>query len=743
MNRAAADILLRLLDEPGASQRALAAATGHSLGLVNRTIRELMGRGLLDRNQRPTEAAHELVSDRAPRNAIILAAGLGIRMAPINVVNPKALLEVHGEPLIERQIRQLHEVGIRDITVVVGFMKERFDYLIDAYGVELVVNPAYVHKNNLASVALVADRIANSYLVPCDVWCAENPFAPRELRSWYLVTDGAGTSEVRVNRKGELAYAQPGEAGNRMVGITYVLAQDAVPLRARLVTLAADPRYDGAFWEEALRAGDRMMLPARVMGDELFVEVNTYEQLRDLDGGADRLSPADIEEAARVLGVEPSAIRNVRLLKKGLMNSSFALCAGTERYVMRIPADRAGGPLRWQRERDAHVAIKGLGLCEAPLMLDVTTGHKLSRYLEDARPCDPSDEADVARAMATLRRLHEARLTVPQAFDLFDGIEDYEALRGGEASIFRDYAETKARVMALRDHARAYAGEPCLIHVDPAPENFLFANDGQADGQADARSYPQPMHVDPALENSLFASEAQADGQPDARSYPQLTHVDPAPEDRLSTSEVQADTGPLPQLIDWEYAGMGDPHVDVALFCIYSLYDRTHIDRAIDLYFAPAGGCDRATRAKIYCYVAAGGLLWSNWCEYKWHQGVEFGEYSLRQYRYAKDFARLAASLFRELEEGAGPFAAAGTVDGHAASASPCNDIAGFEASDTQANAARHIGNAAAHHANTAPASHASTATSHHACSSPESHASTATALHPDTHIPKGSSACR
>ena len=40
--------------------------------------------------------------------------------------------------------------------------------------------------------------------------------------------------------------------------------------------------------------------------------------------------------------------------------------------------------------------------------------------------------------------------------------------------------------------------------------------------------------------------------------------------------------------------------------------------------------------------MAVCGLLWSNWCEYEWRRGVEFGEYSLRQYRYAKDFARLA-----------------------------------------------------------------------------------------------------
>ena len=93
------------------------------------------------------------------------------------------------------------------------------------------------------------------------------------------------------------------------------------------------------------------------------------------------------------------------------------------------------------------------------------------------------------------------------------------------------------------------------------------------------------------------------------------------------------------RLIDWEYAGMQDPHVDVAMFCIYSLYNKPQIDRVIEDYFPK--GCNIAIRIKIYCYIAVCGLLWSNWCEYKRNLGVEFGEYSLRQYRYAKDYYRI------------------------------------------------------------------------------------------------------
>jgi len=83
------------------------------------------------------------------------------------------------------------------------------------------------------------------------------------------------------------------------------------------------------------------------------------------------------------------------------------------------------------------------------------------------------------------------------------------------------------------------------------------------------------------------------------------------------------------------------------MFCIYALYDRQQTDELIDIYFQ--GRPDRETLVKIYMYIAVCGLLWSNWCEYKRMLGVEFGAYSLAQYRYAKDYSRIAR---RMLEEG-------------------------------------------------------------------------------------------
>ena len=89
-----------------------------------------------------------------------------------------------------------------------------------------------------------------------------------------------------------------------------------------------------------------------------------------------------------------------------------------------------------------------------------------------------------------------------------------------------------------------------------------------------------------------------------------MTHID-AISDNFLFYKNDSDSEEKLQLTDWEYSGMQDPHVDIAMFCIYSLYDKSQIDRLIDIYFE--GKCTEITRIKIYCYIAACGLLWSNW----------------------------------------------------------------------------------------------------------------------------------
>ena len=577
MNNLKQDILNNLIKEPFINQRILAAQTGYSLGIVNRSIKELISEGYLDEEIRPTEKALREAKEKAPKNAIILAAGFGMRMVPINTETPKGLLEIKGERLIERTIRQLHEVGITEIYVVVGFMKEQYEYLIDEYGVDLIVAPDYATKNNLHSLKTAADHLSNSYIIPCDIWCEKNPYSRNELYSWYMVSDLVDDdSTVRVNRKQELVVQKEQAGGNAMIGICYLLETEAEIVRERLEELGRDSRYDGAFWEETLYQKDRMIVTARVVHAADAVEINTYEQLREIDSDSSQLQNDAIQVICQALGARPDEVTNITVLKKGMTNRSFLFSCKDKKYIMRIPGEGTDQLINRRQEAAVYQTIAGRKICDEIAYINPENGYKITEYLEGARVCDAENEEDLQKCMKKLREFHGQKLKVDHSFELFGQMEYYESLWEGTPSAYKDYEKTKEHVLQLKDYIEANAGEQVLTHIDAVPDNFLFVKEN---GKEETR------------------------------------------------------------LIDWEYAGMQDPHVDIAMFCIYSLYKKEQVDHLIDLYFE--GNCDERTRIKIYCYIAVCGLLWSNWCEYKRKLGVEFGEYSLRQYRYAKDYYKI------------------------------------------------------------------------------------------------------
>lgn len=321
MNNQEKDILNKLFTEPYVNQRALSEMTGHSLGIVNRSISQLVKEGYINEEMHPTLKAKDYFERHKTQNAIILAAGFGMRMVPINMEVPKGLIEVGGETLIERIIKQLHERGIQEIYIVVGFMKEKYEYLIDKYGVELVVNPEYAKKNNMFSLKLVQQHLANTYIIPCDIWCDFNPFNKYELYSWYMVTNRMDdSSSVKVNRNMELIMIPKEDVGNSMVGIAYLTEDTAKIVCHTLELLCEDKGNDNEFWEKALYIKKKMIVAARVVQNDRVVEINTYEQLREIDENSDQLKVEAIDVICNALKVTPKDIQDITVLKKGMTN---------------------------------------------------------------------------------------------------------------------------------------------------------------------------------------------------------------------------------------------------------------------------------------------------------------------------------------------------------------------------------------------------------------------------------------
>lgn len=579
MNKQELDLLNIIKKEAYVNQRQLSEASGYSLGKVNTSLAELVKAGYLNADYRLTEQAKELFTENRPNQAVILAAGAGMRMIPINTEVSKGMLEVRGETLVERLIKQLKEKGIHKITIVVGFMKEQYEYLIDEYDVTLIVNADYASKNNLHSLNLASEYLKNSYIIPCDIWCKDNPFHTHELYSWYMVSDTqTNESSVRVNRKMELTAISKTAIGNAMIGISYLSENDSSYIQKRLSSLDNDARYDGCFWEEALYNHNRMVIPARIIPGSNAVEINTYEQLRELDEHSNHLQSDILQIAADALNGNQEDICNITVLKKGMTNRSFLFDYQGIKHIMRIPGEGTDQLINRRNEAAVYQTIQDKHICDDIEYINPENGYKLTRFLDNARVCDPLSTEDITKCMNKLRSFHDLKLKVNHRFDLFRQIDFYETLWKGKSSVYRDYQKTKAEVFALKNYIDKYAAEEVLTHIDAVPDNFLFCTDSS--GNEDIR------------------------------------------------------------LIDWEYAGMQDPHVDIAMFSIYAFYTREQIDQLIDIYFN--GNCPDTTRIKIYCYVAIAGLLWSNWCEYKRNLGVDFGEYSLKQYRYAKEYSRLA-----------------------------------------------------------------------------------------------------
>ena len=119
------------------------------------------------------------------RNAIIMAAGTASRFVPLSAERPKGLLDVKGEILIERQIRQLQEACISDITIVVGYKAEMFEYLKEKFGVSIVLNEDYYRYNNTSSVIRVLDKLDNTYICSSDNYFLENVFMEEPTQSYY------------------------------------------------------------------------------------------------------------------------------------------------------------------------------------------------------------------------------------------------------------------------------------------------------------------------------------------------------------------------------------------------------------------------------------------------------------------------------------------------------------------------------------------------------------------------------
>lgn len=221
-------------------------------------------------------------------NAVIMAAGTSSRFAPLSHEKPKALIEVRGEVLIERQIKQIKAAGISKIIVVVGYMKEQFEYLVDKYGVIIVENDEYLTRNNNGSIYAVKDYLRNTYICSSDNYFNNNPFETEVEESYYSAVYSEGDTQEWCMTEDENGYINSVSIGGKkswyMLGHTFWDEKFSRRFIDILETIYNYPETSSMLWEKIyIEHLDELKMKIRKYPDDYIFEFDTLDELRLFD----------------------------------------------------------------------------------------------------------------------------------------------------------------------------------------------------------------------------------------------------------------------------------------------------------------------------------------------------------------------------------------------------------------------------------------------------------------------------
>lgn len=569
------------------TQRELAESVKMSLGKVNQIVRKLMAGGYVSDDMKVTQDGVEVMQPYRVTNAIIMAAGMSSRFAPLSYDMPKALLTVKGEILIEREIRQLREAGISDVTLVVGYMKEKMFYLAEKYDVEIVVNEDYYRYNNTSTLIKVVDRLDNTYICSSDNYFAENPFEKYVYRAYYSAVYADGAIDeycLTVDNKDRITGVSiGGENAWYMLGHVYFDRAFSENFRKILKSEYAHPQTKAELWENLyIRHIDELEMYIRRYDNSAIKEFDSLDELREFDDNYLRYSDSKIfTNICRVLECTEDEITDIKPLKTGMTNLSFHFCCKGNEYVYRHPGVGTEKYINRESEAESMKVAECLGLDDTYIYMDPVEGWKISHYIHDAAILDYHDKKQVEQALAMLKKLHDSGDRTTQDFDMYEEIEKFlDILQDTNKAEFVDMREMRNAIDKLKKYTDADGYEKCLCHCDSYAPNFLLDKNGKM------------------------------------------------------------------YLIDWEYSGMADPGSDIGTFIACSDFDTETAVDVIEMYIGHKP--DKCEKRHMLAYVAIAAFYWFVWALYQESVGKTVGEYLYIWYQYTKLYSRLALDMYEQ-----------------------------------------------------------------------------------------------
>ena len=272
------------------SQRDLEKVTGHSLGSINKTVKELTDLGYMEEGVITNSGINALEPYRAKR-AIFIAAGFGSRLVPITFNTPKPLVRVHGVRIIDRLIEACLEAGINEIYIVRGYLGELFDQLLYKFPmIKFLENPMYNEANNISSALVARYMLSNAYVFEADLLISN----PKIIKKYHYQSDFLGIKKERSDdwcfrvEDGIIKEEKVGGEGDdiwQMVGISYWNEADGHRLSQDISDVFASPGGKERYWEQVplVYCKEHYAVEIKDCHDEDIVEIDTFKELKAID----------------------------------------------------------------------------------------------------------------------------------------------------------------------------------------------------------------------------------------------------------------------------------------------------------------------------------------------------------------------------------------------------------------------------------------------------------------------------
>ena len=586
LNKHEFHVLVSCYKDKNVDMNTLADKLDCSASDIENIYQRLTERGLID-NGCITSRGIEALAHYRVENAIIMAAGFSSRFAPLSYETPKGLLNVRGEILIERQIRQLQEAGINEIIVVAGYKKELFFYLEEKFGVKVVVNHEYASRNNNSTLMVVRKSLGNSYICSSDNYFTTNPFSPYEWKACYSAELSCGPTKewcIQTNDDDLITSVEIGGSDAwYMIGHAYF---DRAFSQRFVEILEAEYDYPATaykLWETIYldHIDELEMVINRCKTGTIF-EFDSLDELREFDPlFLENIESAIFDNIVSVLGCTKTEIHDVYPLTQGLTNLSCHFATNSGEYVYRHPGIGTEKMIDRQAEVAAQQLAKRIGIDNTFIFENPDEGWKFSHFISNAALLDPHDPDQVKEAAQMARALHAEDVTLDREFDYLAEGKKYEALLLEKGPIeIDDYQQMANDAARLKAFAEADGAEKCLTHNDFFNLNLLRDSNGKLN------------------------------------------------------------------LIDWEYAGMSDYASDYGTFVVTCMLEEDEADNALAYYFGRTPSVEELRHN--YAYVALAGWCWYVWALQKESEGDCVGEWLEIYYQYAKRYSAKALALYEQ-----------------------------------------------------------------------------------------------